>query len=175
MSASVLFGLLAATGLFWCVGLYNRLMRMRARGLDALGSVEKHLRSYTSLINVQFPDEEGSFIPLEWSGLVSSVKALDLQCKAARAAPLQTGPLQSLASTVDAIDAEWTQLREQPADLAGPTMPEAMQKLWDEAALKVRTARGGFNQIVERYNEALGQFPASMVVKMMGFQVAGKL
>jgi LemA protein len=175
MSTSVLFGLLAATCLFWCVGLYNRLMRMRARGLDALGSVEKHLKNYSSLINVQFPDEEGSFIPLEWSGLVSNVKALDVQCKAARAAPLQMEPLQALAQTVDAIENEWTQLRERPADLAGPTMPEAMQKLWDEAALKVKTARGGFNQIVERYNEALDQFPASLVVKMMGFNVAGKL
>jgi LemA protein len=175
MSASVLFGLLAATGLFWCVGLYNRLMRMRARGLDALGSVEKHLRSYTSLINVQFPDEEGSYIPLEWAGLVSSVKGLDALCQAARTAPLQAPPLQALAHSVDAIELQWTALREQPADLAGPTMPEAMQKLWDEAALKVRMSRGGFNQIVERYNQALDQFPASLVVKMMGFQVAGTL
>ena len=54
-------------------------------------------------------------------------------------------------------------------------MPEAMQKLWDEAALKVRTARGGFNQIVDRYNEALHQIPASLVVAMMGFKEAGRL
>jgi hypothetical protein len=155
--------------------LYNRLMRLRARALDALGSLEKHLRSYTSLMTVQFPDEEGSYIPLEWAGLVSGVKALDACCKAARSAPLQPVPLHALAQTVDAIDGEWTHLREQPADLAGPTMPEAMQKLWDEAAQKVRTARGGFNQIVDRYNEALHQIPASLVVGMMGFQEAGKL
>ena len=175
MSVTVVLGLLAALTVFWCVGLYNRLMRLRARGLDALGSVEKNLRSYTSLINVQFPDEEGSYIPLEWAALVSRVKGLEPQCQAARAAPLQAEPLQTLAQTVDAIEAEWLALREQPADLAGPTMPEAMQKLWDEAALKVRTARGGFNQIVERYNEALAQFPASLVVDMMGFKSAGKL
>lgn len=175
MSASVLIWLLCATAGFWCVGLYNRLMRMRARALDALGSVEKNLRSYASLIQVQFLDEEGSYIPLEWAGLVSRVKSVDLQCRLSRAAPLQTGPLQTLAQTVDAIEMEWSQLREQPADLAGPAMPQAMQKLWDEAAVKVRTARGGFNQIVELYNEALHQFPASLVVEMMGFKQAGKL
>jgi LemA protein len=175
MSTTVLFGLLAATGVFWCVGLYNRLMRLRARALDALGSLEKNLRSYTSLMAVQFPDEEGSYIPLEWAGLVSGVKALDACCKAARGLPLQPLPLQMLAQTVDAIDTQWTLLREQPADLAGPTMPEAMQKLWEEAALKVRTARGGFNQIVDRYNESLHQFPASLAVAVMGFQEAGKL
>lgn len=175
MSASVLIWLLAAACLFWFVGLYNRLMRMRARGLDALGSMEKHLKSYTSLIQAQFPDEEGSYIPLEWAGLVSSVKLLETHVRAARAAPLQPGPLKTLGQTVDVIEIEWTQLREQPADLAGPTMPEAMQKLWDEAALKVRTARGGFNQIVDRYNEALHQFPANLVVTMMGFKEAGNL
>lgn len=175
MSASVLIWLLAATAVFWCVGLYNRLMRMRARALDALGSLEKNLKSYNSLINVQFPHEEGSFIPLEWAGLVSNVKQLDALCKTARGAPLQGEPLKALAATVDAIDTEWTQLRELPADLAGPLMPEALQKLWEEAALKVRTARGGVNQIVDRYNEALHQFPANMVVDMMGFKQAGNL
>lgn len=175
MSVSVLVWLLAAVLLFWCVGLYNRLMRMRARGLDALGSVEKHLRSYIGLIQAQFPDEEGCFIPLEWAALVSSVKLLDVQCKAARAAPLQPGPLETLGLTIHAIETAWQPLREQPADLAGPAMPEAMQKLWDDAAFKVRAARGGFNQIVERYNEALHQFPASVVVGMMGFQEAGRL
>jgi LemA protein len=176
MSASVLFGLLVAITVFWCVGLYNRLMRMRARGLDALGSVEKHLRSYTSLINVQFPDEAGAAaIPLEWAGIVEAVRNLEPQCRAARAAPLQAVPLEVLAQSVDAIEAQWAQLRARPADLAGPAMPEAMHKLWEEAATRVRSARGGFNQIVERYNEALDQFPASLVVKTMGFKVAGKL
>ena len=175
MSASVLIWLLIAILTFWCVGLYNRLMRMRARGLDALGSVEKHLRNYNSLIHAQFPDEEGSFIPLEWAGLVSNVKLLDMLVKEARNAPLQALPLKALGQTVDAIEAEWQQLGTQPADLAGPTMPDAMQKLRDEAALKVRTARGGFNQIVDRYNEALHQVPASLVVGVMGFKEAGRL
>jgi LemA protein len=175
MSETVLIGLLAATTVFWCVGLYNRLMRLRARALDALASLETNLHSYTSLIQVQFPDEEGSYIPLEWAGLVRSVKALEGQFRLARGAPLQAQPLLALAQTIDAIEVEWSLLRDRPADLAGPSMPEAMQKLWDEAALKVRIARSGFNQIVESYNEALHQFPASLAVASMGFRVAGKL
>ena len=175
MSVSVFLGLLAAVLLFWCVGLYNRVMRLRARGVDALGSVEKNLRAYISLIDAQFPDEEGSYIPLEWALLVSKVKLLDAQCKMVRGTSLAAEPLQALGATVDAIEAAWAELRAAPADLAGPALPEAMQKLWDEAALKVRTSRGGFNQIVDRYNEALQQFPASTVVGWMGFKMAGKL
>ena len=108
-------------------------------------------------------------------GLVSGVQALDACCKAARGAHLQPEPLLALAQAVDAIDREWALLCEQPADLAGPVMPQAMQKLWDEVALKVRTARGGFNQIVDRYNASLHQFPASLAVGVMGFKEAGKL
>ena len=175
MSASVAIWLLLAVLLFWCVGLYNRLMRMRAQGLDALGLLEQHLRSYIGLIQAQFPDEEGSFTPLEWAALVSTVKLLESQCKAARGARLQPEPIQTLGQTVDAIDAAWQPLREQPADLAGPAMPEAMQKLWDDAAFGVRAARAAFNQIVERYNEALHQFPASLMVGVMGFKEAGRL
>ena len=167
--------LLLALTLCWCVGLYNRLMRLRARALDALGSVEKNLRTYISLVDGQFPQEEGCYIPLDWAGLVAAVKQLDGHCKATRQAPLQAAPLASLAQTVEAIEREWNLLCAQPADLAGPPMPEAMQRGMDEAEGKVRTARGGFNQIVARYNQALHQFPARMVVGLMGFKPAGHL
>jgi LemA protein len=175
MSASVLILLFAATSVFWCVGLYNRLMRLRARARDAFGSMEKNLLSYTSLLDAQFPDEEGSYVPMEWAALVSQVQSLEGQCQARRAAPLDVAALQNLAQTMDEIERQWAALCAQPADLAGPSMPQAMQTLWDEAALKVRTARGGFNQIVARYNEALGQFPARLVVGLMGFTIAGHL
>ena len=175
MSASVLTWLLVATTVFWCVGLYNRLMRLRARGMDALGSVEKNLRVYTSLVDAQFPNEEGCFIPLVWADLVRHVQSIDAHCKAVRGAPLAAAQLQSLGQIVDAIEREWARIGEQAESLEQPPMSDAMQKLWQEAALKVRTARGGFNQIVDRYNEALHQFPASAVVDMMGFKEAGNL
>jgi len=175
MSASVLIWLLAATAVFWCVGLYNRLMRLRARGLDALGSVEKNLKNYVSLMDAQFPNEEGCFIPMVWERLARHVQSIEAQCKAVRAAPLAVAPLKALGHLVDAIDLEWQQINSPSDAVEQSSMSDAMQKLWQEAALKVRTSRGGFNQIVDRYNEALHQFPASMVVDMMGFKEAGRL
>ena len=164
---------MAATTVFWCVGLFNRLMRLRARALDALGSLEKNLKVYASLVDAQFPHEEGAYIPLDWAELVRHVQLLDAHCQAARAAPLQVQPLAVLGQTVDHIEHAWEVLRAAPPDLAGPVLPDAMHKLWDEAEHKVRSSRGGFNQIVERYNEALLQFPARAVVRLMGFRPAG--
>ncbi|MCX8521497.1 MAG: LemA family protein [Rhodoferax sp.] len=167
--------LLLSITIFWCVGLYNRLMRLRARAQEALGSVEKNLCTYTRLLDAQFPHEEGCYIPLEWAALVAAVKQLEGQCKEARQARLQAAPLAALALSVDAVEREWMLLCKLPADLAGPLMPEAMQKSMDEAALQVRSARRGFNQIVERYNQALHQFPSSLVVSVLGFKPAGTL
>jgi len=50
MSGSLILWMTLALSIFWGVGLYNRLMRMRARGLGALGSVEKHVRQYAELV-----------------------------------------------------------------------------------------------------------------------------
>ena len=175
MSVSVLTWLLVAFFVFWCVGLYNRLMRLRARGLDALGSVEKNLRTYTSLMDAQFPAEEGCFVPLPWADLARHVQSIDLHCRAVRSAPLAVAPLRALGHLIDAIEQEWLGLCSHVGSEERSVQSDALQKLWQEAALKVRTARGGFNQIVDRYNEALHQFPASMAVGMMGFKEAGKL
>jgi hypothetical protein len=48
-------------------------------------------------------------------------------------------------------------------------------KEWEDITQKVRIACGGYNQIVARYNESIGQFPARLVVGAMGFQPAGTL
>lgn len=167
--------MLAAMLLFWCVGLYKRLMRLRARALDALDTVDSGLQRYSSLLAAQFPDKVGAYIPMAWAELMARVQALDAQCSAVRAVPLSAPPLAALARSIDAIEQAWSRLRNEPADLAGPTMPEAMQQLWDEAIASVHTARGQFNQTIGRYNHALYQFPASTVVGLMGFREAGTL
>ena len=50
-----------------------------------------------------------------------------------------------------------------------------MRTQWDAVTQRVETARGGFNQILTHYNEALAQFPARLVAGAMGFKPGSKL
>ena len=172
MSGSfLLWGLLALT-VFWCVGLYNRLMRIRARGLDALGSVEKHIKAYGTCIQQYLA---GTGAPLAWAQLQIAVESLEAACKAARNTPLAIGPMEALTQSLDALTQKWEALCNAPADLAGAAVPGNLVAEWEEATHRVQSARGGYNQIVARYNEAIGQFPARIIVGTMGFKPAGTL
>lgn len=185
MDASLVLWLVLALLVFWGVGLYNRVMRIRARGLDAFGSIEKYLRPFGSLVqthiaggadlHAQDASSIDPEIPEAWTPLVSNVLALESAYKVARSMPLTQEPLTRLASAIAAVQLEWQTLRDEPADLAGSPVPEAMRQQWEEAWVKMQSARDAFNQIMARYNEALQQFPARLVVSIMGFQRAGVL
>ncbi|APW41526.1 hypothetical protein [Rhodoferax saidenbachensis] len=185
MNGSLLLWLLLALAIFWGVGVHNRLMRIRARGLDAFGSVEKHMRQYGELVRGHLAASEeadpadgestADYLPEDWVRLLAALDVLEQALKDARVIPLAVPALGRLATSFDKLQQAWEQLRSAPADLAGATVPEALQSQWDAVTLRVQTARGGMNQILVKYNEARVQFPARLVVDVMGFQVAGIL
>jgi LemA protein len=185
MSGSLILWMTLALFIFWGVGLYNRLMRMRARGLGALGSVEKHVRQYAELVQEHGLDSEiasaAAAMPAadrptgRWAQLQTDLQALDQALRDAKAIPLAADPLTRLGVALDAIQNTWRHLHETPADLAGPVVPADMQARWDAITLRVESARSGFNQILTKYNEALDQFPARLLVGLMGFKPGGLL
>ena len=186
MNGSLLIWAVLALTIFWCVGLYNRLMRMRARGLDALGSVEKYLREYTLMVDTHL-SEPGVTRPAwdnvstadgvwgDWEPLVKNLHGLDVAMKDLHAAPFDIPLLGRLADAFRELQVVWQCLCDQPSDLAGPVVPEVLKFQWDANTAKVQSSRGGFNQIMLKYNEAIAQFPARLVVGMMRFSRAGQL
>jgi len=176
MNSSLIWWLLLALSVFWCVGLYNRLMRMRSRALGALGSVDKHAQHFAELVRElglgagAMPQSLGP-----WAALLADLQDLDQALKQAKATPTDAQALRQLGQTLDALQATWHALRAVPADLAGPVVPNSMEARWDAIAQRVGSARDGFNQIAWKFNEALAQFPASMVVGIMGFRPSGLL
>jgi len=177
MSASLLLWLLLAALVFWSVGLYNRLMRLRARSMDVLQVLEKHMRACDAVVNASMSEGamSGSKPPVEWEALAMAIQSLDAAWKLPRPNPLTTESLMPLAVAWDFVHAQWLIASDVPADLAGPSVPPDLLADWDAGVLKVESARGGLNQILGRYNEAIHQFPASAVAGVMGFLPAGKL
>ncbi len=171
---SLLLWLFLAVLLFWCVGLYNRIMRIRARGLGAFGSIEKYLRTMAQTVQTHI-EGAGTDIPDYWNPLLTQIQVVDAACKGVRGAPLAPRPLEQLGQAIDALQVDWKELRDGPSDLAGSPVPEDLQRQWDDLTARLQAAREAFNLILMRYNEAMQQFPASMVVASMGFKPAGQL
>ncbi len=182
MNHSLLLWMTLAVGLFWCVGVYNRLMRMRAKGLDALVTVEKDLRQYADLVRTQGPlfavqqlgNRSDEPIPV-WSSLSVACQELDQALKEAVLMPLAEEPLSRLATRLGDLHRAWSAVCDTPADLAGPIVPEALRSRWETIELSVATSREGFNHIMKLYNQALTQFPASLIVGLLAFKTAGRL
>lgn len=177
MDLSLLLWLVLAVLLFWGVGLYNRLMRLRARSLEVLGVVEKHASACVVLVK-QYVSASGggdgsAAVGSLWGGLNAAASHLEQWLEQPRSMPLQPEAVQSLSAAWAAMHAAWLEACEGPTDLAGPVMPPDMQEAWSAASLKVQSASGGYNQIVARYNEAIQQYPARWVAGLMGFHLAG--
>lgn len=183
MSGSLLLLMVFAVVVFWGVGLYNRLMRIRARSLSALGSVEKHMRVYAEMVCAALangatacphsPNTESG--PDDWECLLSALQELEDALKDAGTSALRNATPARLGRAFDGVQTAWRRLNEAPPDLAGPLVPAAMRTHWDGATQRVETARGGFNQILSHYNEAVAQFPARLVAGAMGFKPGSKL
>jgi LemA protein len=162
MTFSIWLWLLVAVGVFWCVGVYNRVMRLKARTLEALNALEKQTRGVVELIR--------SGLPPEWSALHALARALDEAARNAITPPILKTNLKDFAQAIEALQKQWADTCAVPADLAGAPFPGELQARWDEAAINVQAARNAYNQNSEAYNEALRQFPANVVVGVMGFQ-----
>ncbi len=185
MGSSLLLWMTLAVLLFWGVGLYNRLTRMRARAFGALGSVEKHLREYTELTR-EVPMNARSasgYQPLvqrdgaipHWAMLLAELDALELALKDVRQKPLDIEPMARLQQSMSTLQRIWGGWLTLPGDLAGPAVPDELQARWTAITHRVETSRNGYNQIVLQYNESLAQFPARLIVGLMGVRPGGLL
>ncbi|MEN9437417.1 MAG: hypothetical protein RIR09_2072 [Pseudomonadota bacterium] len=171
--------------LFWLVGLYNRLMRIRARAMAALRSVEKHMRHCIKLaqlhLNYADTEEAAALSPAqgtlgqEQTQLVVNLQLLDQALKDARGMPLARKSMARVGELFEMTQSSWFANCNDSASHGERVAPEAVRLQWDVAAGKAQTARAGLNTILFKYNEAIYQFPARLVVGVLGFRPAGPM
>ena len=177
-----LWGFLAVA-VCWGVGVYNRLMRMQVRGLSALRSVEKYMHRCTTLIHMH-ADQLDARHPSDhrlpdavptapWGVLVERTYGLSQSLKDAKGTHLSSQLVANLGIGFDAMQQAWRQWCDGQPSPGDHLVSEAMHKDWEGATLRVQAAREGLNQILSKYNAAIAQFPARLIVKVMGFKPAG--
>ncbi|MFZ2739230.1 MAG: LemA family protein [Burkholderiaceae bacterium] len=181
-------GLLLALGLFWSLGAYNRLIRLRAQAIVAFSGFEQNTGKLTALVQSRFPYSvlfsvaDPAVISHElvsaWAGLVGASDQLSVSMKVARQRPLHAESIAALALAQTTMSDSWLRLQqlsvqiEPSAQSASQWLPAELQEQWGQLANQSERNKLEFNQQVSAYNRAITQFPAAVLAWVFGFKLA---
>jgi LemA protein len=174
------FCLFAALLLFWGIGAYNRLMRLRNAIGEAYVLLDQHLSARAGtcaqllgLLRPLLPTEQATFDALEaaQSDVFSAAQHV-------RPRPFAADPVASLAVASAVYGAAMTRLMSL-LETHGELREHAeLYALVDEMKLVERQrafAREVYNQAVSVYNQAVQQFPTRVLASSYGFSDARAL
>lgn len=170
----------AALLLFWIVGAYNRLVRLRgAIGVawvqidELLGRRSSLLESLAAAVQEPLADEGMTLAALSQADQRQRSAALAVRARPSHSPALVAWVLAEaeLASPLARLQA----LLEQRPELAGsePVLPLQRQLL--ELAPRLVYARQLFSDAAEAYNAALDEVPTRAVARLFGMRPASRL
>jgi LemA protein len=173
-TSQIVGGVLSAALLFWIVGAYNRLVRLRGAIVRRFGPVDEQFTLRHGLLQQQI-DALAPLLPSAMpriDALRAANRQLAAACAHARQRPGAVGAITSLR-LADEILAE-ARARLPVQSIAGLDLAELNAQLTASDAT-LAFARRQFNDAVAGYNAAVAQFPTAMIVGLFGFRAAGSL
>jgi LemA protein len=172
MSNTVLPWIFCAVILFWGVGAYNRLVRLRALAISAFVPLQSQYGQYATLVQshfgAAFSDERLS----ARTGLLSAALQFETSLKAASTRPLDSMVMRAFETAHEVLCASWARVCGEPEDLAGDPLPEALHKQWGEITLQAEQGRDQFKRHLQDYNQGIEQFPAKLLAWLFRFKPA---
>ena len=171
---------LSALLVFWAVGAYNRLVRLKNIIANAFGQIDVQLKRRYDLIP-HLVEAAQKYLPHE-PGPLEAVMAARNQARSAgdavRSRPAHAGAVTALAAAEQALDGSLARLfavaEAYPEFKADPTIRELSEEL-TSTENKVGFARQAYNDAVLDYNHARGQFPALLIARLFGFAPSAML
>ncbi len=167
MFSSSFFWILLAVVVFWAVGAYNRLVRLRSAAIQAFGGLDVHLVRMMAL-----PGECAAAAgPMAregepaWQSLQAAATQFGASLAVARAQPLQADAAAALSTALQVLCVAWDERM-----AAADTLHAPWAQQWNQLQLQRKQAQEQFNRAVVHYNEAVAQFPAQLLAGMVGFQ-----
>ena len=181
MSVSTLVSLtIGALLVFWAVGAYNRLVRLRNIIANAFAQIDVQLKRRYDLIP-NLVDAARKYLQHESSTLEAVISARNQARSASdavRARPTRAGAIVALAAAEQALDGSlaslFTLAEAYPELKADQTIRELSEELISTEN-KVSFSRQAYNDAVLDYNDAQGQFPALVVAWLFGFAPSAML
>lgn len=169
---------------FWAVGAHNRLVRLRAAVGKAFAALDQLL--VRQLVWVQSclpesmrggpqttPGELQDEVMASWARLGAASEQFALALAQARAQPVDGAVMDTLMLAHDALDTAWRSAMHDAIPPDTHPSAERLQAKWMQLLHQAVPLNTAFNDAVESYNAAIGQFPAGLLAKMFGFRVAG--
>ncbi len=165
---------LLAMLVFWAVGAYNRLVRLKNVIANAFGQIDVQLKRRYDLIP-NLVEAAKKYLAHEQATLEAVIAARNQARSASdavRSRPGQAEAVIALAAAEQTLDGSLGRLfalAEAYPDLkADQTIRELSEEL-TSTENKVGFARQAYNDAVLDYNNAQGQFPALLLARAFGF------
>lgn len=159
---------------FWAVGAYNRLMRLKNAIARAFGPLDVQLKKRLVLI-AGLVDAAAKYPALE----ADVLQAVTLACHQARSAgdavrsrPTQAKAVSALSAAEAALDRcleALFALVEAHAKLKADDTLKALADALTSTDTTVTFARQAYNDAARNYNSAQGEFPALLLARLFGF------
>lgn len=180
------FWVLPALAFFWLVGAYNRLVRLRAAVGKAFAALDEQL--VRQLVWVQgclpesmrggaatAPADLQDDITAAWARLQAASDQFAAVLAQARAKPLDAAAMASLVLAHEAMRTAWSSTLAIAVPPEAVPSPERLQARWMRLLHQSMPLRTAFNDAAAAYNQAIGQFPAWLLARLVGFRPAGSL
>ena len=168
--------------LFWFVGAYNRMVRLRSVALQAYATLDAALGRQIEFVQVN--------APVGAESLLAATMQLTTLLAATRLRPLDPERIDALGTALNVMLSAWQRLHpddvvsfdaegtlSRPAPLKGAEEASHPSRFiaWPEPSAAAEIARGQFNAAVAQYNAATRQFPAMLIAWIMRLRVAAPL
>lgn len=189
-SFPLLFWLVCAVGLFWAVGAYNRLVRLRTDVRKAFAMLDEQLLRQVIWVQGCVPAALRELshtlsgepeLPMDtaWRRLYAASEQFAVALAQVRAHTIDGTASASLAMAHGAMVTAWEGAMRAAADpqsgSAEPDLPERVQVRWVTLLHEALPLEDAFNAAVGTYNRALGEFPAIFLTRLFGFRHAGTI
>jgi LemA protein len=186
---------LGAVALFWFVGAYNRIVRLRSAALQAYAALDAALVRQLDFVQARLAEAAPAQQPAAVEGsadasLQASAGQLVTLLAATRLRPLDPSGIAALGTALHVMLGAWQRLypdavvsfeadgtlsRPAPLGMRDEPAGAAVPIAWPEPSAAAEIARSQFNQAVDQYNGAIAQFPALLVAWIMQLRPAAPL
>lgn len=189
MNATLIAAALATVLVFWILGAYNRLVRLRGHVAKSLQELAVQWQAQAQAVGLRLEqyaqgrETESQWASLDedalrWRPLTLAARQF-LACLAVlQAKPTQVAALDDASSVRAArniFESNWQRLLGVQDDLAGAPIPPDLQVLWALHEPLAQERLRDYNLSVQAYNQAINQFPALLLAWLFGFNATGEL